>query len=91
MSTSRISGRDDPQGEPADAHRTMKRVKAGVTDPGGLSAREFGLLYLYYPTFLPDVAATVDSCPACDGALRREGDCPICIVCGWSRCGGGRG
>lgn len=29
-------------------------------------------------------------CPRCGGELRREGSCPTCTRCGWSRCEGGK-
>lgn len=53
--SSRVRGRSDPSGEADDAKRLMKQVKAGLRGPLDLSPREFGLLYLYYPGFLPDV------------------------------------
>lgn len=53
--SSRVRGRYDPPGEHADARRVRKRVRNGIVDAGDLTAREFGLLYLYYPEMLPDV------------------------------------
>ena len=31
-------------------------------------------------------AATFDRCPDCGGVLFRDGGCPFCPSCGWSRC-----
>lgn len=43
--------------ERTDAILTYKRVKAGMLGAEDLSAREYGLLYLYYPWMLADVEA----------------------------------
>jgi hypothetical protein len=38
-----------------EAHRVFKQVKGGIKDASTLTPREFGLLYLYFPSMLPDV------------------------------------
>lgn len=40
-----------------DALRLYKQLKNGVIDESELGAREYGLIYLYFPELLPDVEA----------------------------------
>jgi hypothetical protein len=51
VASSRFSGQKTPD----DAHRTLKLVKNDVKGAHNLTIREFGLLYVYYPSVLPDV------------------------------------
>ena len=35
-----------------------------------------------------DIRPDGGGCPQCGGQTRREGGCPTCTDCGWSKCGG---
>lgn len=41
--------------ERSDAVLVLKQVRAGIKTAETLTAREYGLLYIYYPWMLPDV------------------------------------